>query len=81
VNIRKDSTWDVPETELTLVVNSLCKIVGYTIGNNMSSRSIEGKNPLYLPLTKTYYASAALGAMYLYYRSAAGWQYNDSAGN
>ncbi|HWJ92927.1 MAG TPA: fumarylacetoacetate hydrolase family protein [Flavisolibacter sp.] len=61
VRIRKDSTWDVPEPELTLVVASSGKIVGYTIGNDMSSRSIEGENPLYLPQAKTYDACAALG--------------------
>lgn len=61
VRIRKDSTWDVPEPELTLVVSSSGKIVGYTIGNDMSSRSIEGENPLYLPQAKTYDACAALG--------------------
>src|SRR5258706_2713365 len=61
VNIRKDSTWDVPEPELTLVVTSSGKIVGYTVGNDMSSRSIEGENPLYLPQAKTYDGSAALG--------------------
>jgi len=61
VNIRKDSTWDVPEPELTLVVTSTGKIVGYTVGNDMSSRSIEGENPLYLPQAKTYDACAALG--------------------
>ena len=61
VNIRKDSTWDVPEPELTLLVTSSGKIVGYTIGNDMSSRSIEGENPLYLPQAKTYDACAALG--------------------
>ena len=61
VRIRKDSTWDVPEPELTLVVTSSGKIVGYTIGNDMSSRSIEGENPLYLPQAKTYDKSAALG--------------------
>lgn len=61
VNIRKDSTWDVPEPELTLLVNSSGKIVGYTIGNDMSSRSIEGENPLYLPQAKTYDACAAIG--------------------
>jgi len=49
VRIRKDSDWDVPEPELTLVVSSSGKIIGYTIGNDMSSRSIEGENPLYLP--------------------------------
>ncbi|MGZ8558169.1 MAG: fumarylacetoacetate hydrolase family protein [Chitinophagaceae bacterium] len=61
VRIRKDSTWDVPEPELTLVVTSSGKIVGYTIGNDMSSRSIEGENPLYLPQAKTYDACAAIG--------------------
>jgi 2-dehydro-3-deoxy-D-arabinonate dehydratase len=61
VKIRKDSTWDVPEPELALVVNSKGKITGYTIGNDMSSRSIEGENPLYLPQAKTYDACAALG--------------------
>jgi 2-dehydro-3-deoxy-D-arabinonate dehydratase len=61
VRIRKDSTWDVPEPELTLVVTSSGKIVGYTIGNDMSSRSIEGENPLYLPQAKTYDGCAAVG--------------------
>lgn len=61
VNIRKDSTWNVPEPELTLAVTSSGKIIGYTIGNDMSSRSIEGENPLYLPQAKTYDGCAALG--------------------
>lgn len=61
VRIRKDSTWDVPEPELTLVVSSSGKIIGYTIGNDMSSRSIEGENPLYLPQAKTYDGCAAIG--------------------
>lgn len=61
VRIRKDSTWNVPEPELTLVVNRFGKIAGYTIGNDMSSRSIEGENPLYLPQAKTYDGSAAIG--------------------
>lgn len=61
VNIRKDSFWDVPEPELTLFITSSAKIAGYTIGNDMSSRSIEGENPLYLPQAKTYDRSAALG--------------------
>lgn len=61
VAIRKDSTWDVPEPELTLVVSSSGKIIGYTIGNDMSSRSIEGENPLYLPQAKTYDGCAAVG--------------------
>src|SRR5687767_9748122 len=61
VRIRKDSSWDVPEPELTLLVTSSGKIIGYTIGNDMSSRSIEGENPLYLPQAKTYDGCAAIG--------------------
>lgn len=61
VRIRKDSSWDVPEPELTLVVTSSGKIIGYTVGNDMSSRSIEGENPLYLPQAKTYDGCAAVG--------------------
>lgn len=61
VRIRRDSTWDVPEPELTLVITSKGNIIGYTIGNDMSSRSIEGENPLYLPQAKTYDGCAALG--------------------
>jgi 2-dehydro-3-deoxy-D-arabinonate dehydratase len=61
VRIRRDSTWDVPEPELTLVVTASGKIIGYTIGNDMSSRSIEGENPLYLPQAKTYDGCAAIG--------------------
>lgn len=60
-HIRNDSTWDVPEPELTLFATSNGKIVGYTIGNDVSSRSIEGENPLYLPQAKTYDACACLG--------------------
>jgi 2-dehydro-3-deoxy-D-arabinonate dehydratase len=61
VNIRTDSSWDVPEPELTLFINSSGIIEGYTIGNDMSSRSIEGENPLYLPQAKVYERCAALG--------------------
>jgi 2-dehydro-3-deoxy-D-arabinonate dehydratase len=61
VRIRADSKWNVPEPELTLAVNSSGKIFGYTIGNDMSSRDIEGENPLYLPQAKVYDRSAALG--------------------
>ena len=61
VNIRKDSEWNVPEPELTLFITSNGKIVGYTVGNDMSSRSIEGENPLYLPQAKVYEKSASLG--------------------
>jgi 2-dehydro-3-deoxy-D-arabinonate dehydratase len=61
VRIRRDSAWDVPEPELTLFATQSGKLVGYTIGNDMSSRSIEGENPLYLPQAKSYTGSAALG--------------------
>ncbi|MCZ6672897.1 MAG: fumarylacetoacetate hydrolase family protein [Verrucomicrobia bacterium] len=61
VRIRKDSTWDVPEPELTFALSSHGEIIGYTIGNDMSSRSIEGENPLYLPQAKTYQQCAGLG--------------------
>ena len=61
VRIRKDSTWNVPEPELTLFMSSSGSIQGYTIGNDMSSRSIEGENPLYLPQAKVYDGCAALG--------------------
>jgi 2-dehydro-3-deoxy-D-arabinonate dehydratase len=61
VRIRRDSVWNVPEPELTLFINRAGQIAGYTIGNDMSSRSIEGENPLYLPQAKTYDGSAALG--------------------
>ena len=54
VRIRADSKWNVPEPELTLAINSAGKIFGYTIGNDMSSRDIEGENPLYLPQAKVY---------------------------
>jgi 2-dehydro-3-deoxy-D-arabinonate dehydratase len=61
VRIRKDSKWNVPEPELTLFVCTAGSIEGYTIGNDMSSRDIEGENPLYLPQAKTYDGSAAIG--------------------
>ena len=61
VAIRQDATWSVPEPELTLVANAAGKIVGYTIGNDMSSRDIEGENPLYLPQAKVYDRSCGLG--------------------
>jgi 2-dehydro-3-deoxy-D-arabinonate dehydratase len=61
VVIRADSTWDVPEPELALVINRYAEIVGYTIANDMSSRSIEGENPLYLPQAKVYANCCALG--------------------
>jgi 2-dehydro-3-deoxy-D-arabinonate dehydratase len=61
VCIRKDSSWDVPEPELTLAISAAGKVFGYTIGNDMSSRSIEGENPLYLPQAKVYRGSCAIG--------------------
>jgi 2-dehydro-3-deoxy-D-arabinonate dehydratase len=61
VRIRKDSKWNVPEPELTLFICSQGTIEGYTIGNDMSSRDIEGENPLYLPQAKSYNGSAAIG--------------------
>ncbi|MDF2156386.1 fumarylacetoacetate hydrolase family protein [Algoriphagus sp. CAU 1675] len=61
VNIRKDSTWDVPEPELALLISPSGKVQGFTIGNDMSSRSIEGENPLYLPQAKVYQGCAAIG--------------------
>ena len=61
VRIRADATWNVPEPELTLVLNSRMRLVGFTIGNDMSSRDIEGENPLYLPQAKVYNACCGLG--------------------
>ena len=61
IGIRYDSTWDAPEPELGLVITSDAEIVGYVIGNDVSSRSIEGENPLYLPQAKCYTGSCALG--------------------
>src|ERR671935_1127687 len=61
IAVRADSTWDVPEPELALVVNAHAEIVGYTIANDVSSRGIEGENPLYLPQAKVYAGCCALG--------------------
>jgi 2-dehydro-3-deoxy-D-arabinonate dehydratase len=61
IRIRGDSKWNVPEPELTLAINPRGKIIGYTIGNDVSSRDIEGENPLYLPQAKVYSGSCALG--------------------
>ena len=61
IRIRADSKWNVPEPELTLAINPTGHIVGYTIGNDVSSRDIEGENPLYLPQAKVYVGSCALG--------------------
>jgi 2-dehydro-3-deoxy-D-arabinonate dehydratase len=61
VRIRSDAKWSVPEPELTVLISPAGAIVGYTIGNDMSSRDIEGENPLYLPQAKVYDGSCALG--------------------
>ncbi|MGL4649596.1 MAG: fumarylacetoacetate hydrolase family protein, partial [Caldilineaceae bacterium] len=61
VGFRRDATWNVPEPELALLVNPAMEIVGYTLGNDMSSRDIEGENPLYLPQAKVYNRACALG--------------------
>jgi 2-dehydro-3-deoxy-D-arabinonate dehydratase len=61
VRIRKDATWNVPEPEFTLLLSTSGRITGYTIGNDMSSRDIEGANPLYLPQAKVYDGSCAIG--------------------
>ncbi|MPY90897.1 MAG: 2-hydroxyhepta-2,4-diene-1,7-dioate isomerase [Luteitalea sp.] len=61
VRMRRDAAWNVPEPELTLVLNAGGTIVGYTVGNDMSSRDIEGENPLYLPQAKVYDGSCAIG--------------------
>jgi 2-dehydro-3-deoxy-D-arabinonate dehydratase len=61
VRVRRDSRWSVPEPELAVVISPKLKIVGYTIGNDMSARDIEGENPLYLPQAKVYDGSCALG--------------------
>jgi 2-dehydro-3-deoxy-D-arabinonate dehydratase len=61
VALRADAKWTVPEPELVLVIDARGKIVGYTIGNDMSSRDIEGENPLYLPQAKIYDGSCAMG--------------------
>jgi 2-dehydro-3-deoxy-D-arabinonate dehydratase len=61
LRIRQDSQWNVPEPELTLVLNSKLKLVGFTVGNDMSSRDIEGDNPLYLPQAKVYNQCCGLG--------------------
>lgn len=61
IRVRADSTWSVPEPELTLVVSADLRIVGYTVGNDVSARDIEGENPLYLPQAKIYAKSCSLG--------------------
>ena len=71
--VRSDSTWDVPEPELAVICNSSLEVVGYTIGNDVSSRSIEGENPLYLPQAKLFDGCCALGPAV-----ALAWDYSPS---
>jgi 2-dehydro-3-deoxy-D-arabinonate dehydratase len=61
IRIRKDTTWNVPESELTLIINNKSEVIGYCVGNDVSSRDIEGENPLYLPQAKMYNGSCAIG--------------------
>ncbi len=61
VRIRSDSRWNVPEPELAIAINSAGRIIGFTIGNDVSSRDIEGENPLYLPQAKVYDGCCGLG--------------------
>jgi len=61
IRVRQDSRWDVPEPELTLAINARGEIIGFTVGNDVSSRSIEGENPLYLPQAKVYNGCCAVG--------------------
>src|SRR5690349_5201699 len=61
IRVRRDSRWSVPEPELTLVISQDLRIVGYTVGNDVSARDIEGENPLYLPQAKIYHGSCAVG--------------------
>ena len=79
VRIRRDARWSVPEPELALVINRRGAIVGYTIGNDMSSRDIEGENPLYLPQAKVYDGSCALGPGRAASRGAAAARHDDRA--
>ena len=70
IRFRDDSSWDVPEPELTLAINSGGEIFGFAVGNDVSSRSIEGENPLYLPQAKVYRGSCAVGPCLLLGRDA-----------
>lgn len=66
VRVRRDSKWSVPEPELVLVIDAAGSVVGYTVGNDMSARDIEGENPLYLPQAKVYDGSCSLGPAVLF---------------
>ena len=69
VRVRKDSNWSVPEPELALMISPDLRIVGYTVGNDMSSRDIEGENPLYLPQAKVYHGACSIGPVVTLARS------------
>lgn len=75
VGIRYDATWSVPEPELAVVLNAHMEVVGFTIGNDMSSRDIEGENPLYLPQAKVYESACALGPRIWLQPGATSWPY------
>jgi len=77
VGIRYDATWSVPEPELTVVFNARGEVIGFTIGNDMSSRDIEGENPLYLPQAKVYDDSCALGPRIWLFPNADRWPETD----
>ena len=81
IRIRKDSHWNVPEPELVLVINSHKEVVGYCAGNDVSSRDIEGENPLYLPQAKIYNGSCALGHGILICEPDAIQELSDPTGN
>ena len=81
MRIRSDAKWNVPEPELTLLANHRGQIIGYTVGNDMSSRDIEGENPLYLPQAKVYDRSCALGPVRADHAGAAAGDDADSAGD
>ena len=74
VRIRADSKWNVPEPELALLIGPRKNLVGFTLGNDMSSRDIEGENPLYLPQAKVYRASCALGPTILLADAVSDWR-------
>ncbi len=73
VGIRYDATWSVPEPELVVVLNARMEVIGFTIGNDMSSRDIEGDNPLYLPQAKVYESACAIGPRIWLQPGAAQW--------
>ena len=79
MHLRRDSRWIVPEPELTLAVNSRGRIIGYTVGNDLSCRDLEGENPLYLPQAKTFNGCAAIGPGIFVTRPAAPPRHRDIA--